>query len=164
MTLLTTSWGSPAFARSMQRSTEGSTSAVSSIWRYPAWAAAAADSKSASSLAFTCVIICGMITSWPLANMDPRHRRRQKPPSLERVAEAVAPAVYHSHPVDIKVEDTGMPVSERARYRRFPDAGRPVQVDESYHLRDATFGSSPVLLIGAEFLPGKIRAAARRCP
>lgn len=27
---------------------------------------------------------------------------------------------------------------------------------ESYHLKDATFGSSPVLLIGAEFLPGKI--------
>jgi hypothetical protein len=49
-----------------------------------------------------------------------------------------------------------MPVSERARDRRFPDAGRPVQVDESYHLRDATFGISPVLLIGAEALPGKI--------
>jgi len=49
-----------------------------------------------------------------------------------------------------------MPVSERARYRRFPDAGRPVQVYESHHLREATFGNSPVLLTGAEFLPGKI--------
>ena len=53
-------------ARSMQRSTDGSTFAVSSIWRYSALAAAAAASKSASSLAFKSVIICGMITSWPL--------------------------------------------------------------------------------------------------
>jgi len=29
-------------------------------------------------------------------------------------------------------------------------------VDESYHPREATFDSSPVLLIGAELLPGKI--------
>jgi alanyl-tRNA synthetase len=40
-----------------------------------------------------------------------------------------------------------MPVSEGARYRRFPDAGRPVQVDESYHPREATFGGSPVRLM-----------------
>jgi hypothetical protein len=49
-----------------------------------------------------------------------------------------------------------MPVSERARDRRFPDSGRPVQVDESHHPREATFVSFPVLLIGAEVLPGKI--------
>jgi hypothetical protein len=92
-----------------------------------------------------------------IGEMGPRHRCRQKPPGLERVAEAVAAAADHgSYPVDIEVEDTGMPVSERARDRRFPDAGRPVQVDESYHLRDATFGIPPVLLIGAEALPGKI--------
>jgi hypothetical protein len=29
-------------------------------------------------------------------------------------------------------------------------------MDESYHLREATFGSSPVLLIGPKVLPGKI--------
>jgi hypothetical protein len=28
--------------------------------------------------------------------------------------------------VDIEIEDTGMPVSEGARHRRFPYAGRPV--------------------------------------
>jgi hypothetical protein len=55
-----------------------------------------------------------------------------------------------------------MPVSERARDRRFPDAGRPVQVDESYHLREATFGSSPVLLVGAKVLPGKIAVKVER--
>ena len=96
-------------------------------WRYPALAAAAADSKAASSLALTCVIICGMITSWPLARWKPRHRCRQKPPGIERVAEAVTAAADHGgYSVDIKVEDTGMPVSECACYRRFPDAGRPV--------------------------------------
>jgi hypothetical protein len=85
-----------------------------------------------------------------IGEMDPRHRRRQKPPGLERVTEAVAPAANHGgYPVDIEVENTGMPVSERARYRRFPDPRRPVQVDESYHLREATFDSSPVLLTGA---------------
>ena len=35
-------------------------------------------------------------------------------------------------------------------------------MDESYHLRDATFGSSPVLLIGAEVLPGKIAVKVER--
>src|SRR5581483_9802317 len=75
-----------------------------------------------------------------IGEVDPRHRCRQKPPGLERVAEAVGPAADHGgYPVDIEVEDTGMPVSERARYRRFPDAGRPVQVYESYHLREATW-------------------------
>ena len=68
MTLLMTSWrGSPPFTRSIQRSTADSTRAVSSIWQYSALAAAAANSKHASSPAFTFVIICGMITSWPLA-------------------------------------------------------------------------------------------------
>src|SRR5215469_12687803 len=68
MTLLSTRWrGSPPFARSIQRSTDGSTRAVSSIWKYSALAADAADSKSASSSALTFVIICGMITSRPLA-------------------------------------------------------------------------------------------------
>jgi hypothetical protein len=37
-----------------------------------------------------------------------------------------------------------MPVSEGARYRRFPYAGRPVQVYESRHLRQATLATSPV--------------------
>jgi hypothetical protein len=79
-----------------------------------------------------------------ISEVDPQHRHRQKPPGLERVPEAVAPAADHGgYPVDIEVEDTGMPVSEGARYRRLPDAGGPVEVDESYHLRDATFGSSP---------------------
>ena len=30
-------------------------------------------------------------------------------------------------------------------------------MDESHHLGEATFGSSPILLLSAEFLPGKIR-------
>src|SRR5258707_7631341 len=72
-----------------------------------------------------------------IGEMDPRHRCRQKPPSLERVAEAVAPAADHGgYPVDIEGEDTRMPVSESARYRRFPDSRRPGLVGESYHLRD----------------------------
>ena len=97
------------------------------------------------------------------SEVDPRHRHRQKPPGLERVTKAVAPAADHGgYPVDIEVKDTGMPVSERARYCRFPDAGRPVQVDESYHLREATFDTAPVLLIGAKVLPGKITVEVER--
>ena len=78
--------------------------------------------------------------------VDPRHRCRQKPPGLKRVAEAAAAtaaaADHGGYPVDIKVEYTGMPVSECARNRRFPDAGRPVKVDESHHPTEIIFGGT----------------------
>jgi hypothetical protein len=82
-----------------------------------------------------------------IGEVHPRHRCRQKPSSLERVREPVFAAANHGgYPIDIEVEDTGMPVSEGARHRRFPYAGRPVQVYESYHLAQATY-ASPILLI-----------------
>src|SRR5215469_9193169 len=62
-----------------------------------------------------------------IGEVDPRHRCRQKYPSLERGREPVSPAADQGgYLVDIEVEDTGMPVSEGPRYRRFPYAGRPV--------------------------------------
>jgi hypothetical protein len=59
--------------------------------------------------------------------VDPRHRRSQGPGSFERVREVVPPASdERDELVDVEVEDTGMPVGERARYRGFPYAGGTV--------------------------------------
>jgi len=75
--------------------------------------------------------------------VGPCHPRRQQPPGVEGHAEVLAAAADHcGYSVDIEIEDTGMPVSERTRYRRFADTRRPVQVDQSHHLREVTFGGT----------------------
>jgi hypothetical protein len=67
-----------------------------------------------------------MITSWPLARWTHAIAAARSFPASNESPKLSPPAADHGgDPVDIKVEDTGMPVSERARYRRFPDAGGP---------------------------------------